>query len=145
MGAVRENQASAHSSEKMGTGICLARQHPTAVSTANTSDFSGNTVLWDFDSVRRCSATGVHSLFSPHLACRTRDAMTDHPNRIANLLNVTSTPMAGWLRYRLFEPPGARASVPRLWVSLRARRPLWDPLATVLVAGRCDRRRVGPA
>jgi hypothetical protein len=24
--------------------------------------------------------------------------------------------------------------VPRLWVSLRARRPLWDPLATVLVA-----------
>ena len=60
--------------------------------------------------------------------------MTDHPNRIANLLNVTSTPMAGRLRYRLFEPPGARASVPRLWVSLRARRPLWDPLATVLVA-----------
>jgi hypothetical protein len=60
--------------------------------------------------------------------------MTDHPNRVANLLNVTSTPMAGWLRYRLFEPPGARASVPRLWVSLRARRPLWDPLATVLVA-----------
>ena len=24
--------------------------------------------------------------------------------------------------------------MPRLWVSLRARRPLWDPLATVLVA-----------
>jgi hypothetical protein len=45
MGAVRENQASAHSSGKMGTGICLARQQPTAVSTANTSDF---TVLWDF-------------------------------------------------------------------------------------------------
>jgi hypothetical protein len=42
--------------------------------------------------------------------------------------------MAGRLRYRLFEPPGARASVPRLWLSLRARRPLWDPLATVLVA-----------
>jgi hypothetical protein len=42
--------------------------------------------------------------------------------------------MAGRLRYRLFEPPGARASVPRLWVSLRgARRPLWDPLAAVLV------------
>jgi hypothetical protein len=39
--------------------------------------------------------------------------MTDHPNRIANLLNVTSTPMAGRLRYRLFEPAGARASVPR--------------------------------
>ena len=60
--------------------------------------------------------------------------MTDHPNRIASLLNVTSTPMAGRLRDRLFEPPGARASVPRLWASLRARRPLWDPLATVLVA-----------
>ena len=42
--------------------------------------------------------------------------------------------MAGRLRYRLFEPPGAQTSVPRLWVSLRARRPLWDPLATVLVA-----------
>src|SRR3984893_14531653 len=42
--------------------------------------------------------------------------------------------MAGRLRYRLFEPPGARASVPRLWVSLRARRPLWNSLATVLVA-----------
>src|SRR5450631_2292232 len=118
MGAVRENQASAHSSGKMGRGICLARQQPTAVSTANSSDFSGNTVLWDFDSVRRCSATGVHSLFSPHLACRTCDAMTDHPERIANLLNVTpellreflahcqspttrplrSTPMAGRLR-----------------------------------------------
>ena len=41
--------------------------------------------------------------------------MTDHPKRIANLLNGTSTPMAGRLRYRLFEPPGARASVPRLW------------------------------
>jgi hypothetical protein len=39
--------------------------------------------------------------------------MTDHLKRIANLLNVTSTPMAGRLRYRLFEPPGARASVPR--------------------------------
>jgi hypothetical protein len=39
--------------------------------------------------------------------------MTDHPKRIANLLNVTSTPMAGRLRDRLFEPPGARASVPR--------------------------------
>ena len=60
--------------------------------------------------------------------------MTDHPNRIASLLNVTSTPMAGRLRDRLLEPPGARASVPRLWASLRARRPLWDPLATVLVA-----------
>jgi hypothetical protein len=42
--------------------------------------------------------------------------------------------MAGRLRYRLFEPPGAQASVPRLWVSLRARRPLWDPLAMVLTA-----------
>jgi hypothetical protein len=49
------------------------------------SDFSRNTVLWDFDSVHRCSATGVHSLFSPHVACRTCDAMTDHPKRIANL------------------------------------------------------------
>jgi hypothetical protein len=42
--------------------------------------------------------------------------------------------MAGRLRYRLFEPPWARASVPRLWVSLRARRPLWDRLAMVLTA-----------
>jgi hypothetical protein len=46
-------------------------------------------VLWDFDSVRRCSATGVHSLFSLHLACRICDAMTDYPKRIANLFNVT--------------------------------------------------------
>ena len=38
------------------------------------------------------------------------------------------------VRYRSFEPPGAQTSVPRLWVPLRARRPLWDPLATVLVA-----------
>jgi hypothetical protein len=33
--------------------------------------------------------------------------MTDHPKRIVNLLNVTSTPMAGRLRYRLFELRGA--------------------------------------
>ena len=49
-------------------------------------------------------------------------------------MNQPCSPMAGRLRDRLFEPPGAQTSVPRLWMSLRARRSLWDALATVLVA-----------
>jgi hypothetical protein len=74
------------------------------------------------------------------------DGIPMNPRRMANLLNVTSTPMAGRLRYRLFEPPGAQTSVSRLWVSLRARRLAAGPVGDG--AGRCgrsDRRRVGPA
>jgi hypothetical protein len=40
------------------------------------------------------------------------DGIPMNPRRMANLLNVTSTLMAGRLRYRLFEPPGAQTSVP---------------------------------
>jgi hypothetical protein len=53
--------------------------------------------------------------------------------------------MAGRLRYRLFEPPGAQTSVPRLWVSLRAPAlvgPVGDGAGR---CGRCNRRRRGAA
>jgi hypothetical protein len=56
------------------------------------------------------------------------DGIPMNPRRMANLLNVTSTPMAGRLRYRLFEPAGARASVPRNY------RYFNDPLIDVNLA-----------
>ncbi len=108
MVAIREDQARSRSSARMGASVCLARQQPTTISIAIASDFSRNSVLWDFGSACRYFATGLYSLLNLDLAGRRCAAMRDHPkanrehpnakpgHRTVALSIAVEAPLATW-------------------------------------------------
>jgi hypothetical protein len=70
LGAVRENQAGAHSSAGMGRGVCLAGEQRTTVPSAGATHSQRDDKLRDRIPGRGRSAPGLYAFSGPHLAWR---------------------------------------------------------------------------